>query len=101
MTDIFDAFKSIQATKVGTITQAIIGLILFIFFIINFYSGYALIPNNLMPYFLGYLIWIVTQHLIKAITDLTRSTVKGKKCHYCDGSLEVTKYKCQNCGREQ
>lgn len=56
-----------------------------------------------MPYFFGYLGWMVTLLLIKTIADLARATIKGKKCHHCGGSLEIFKYKCQNpeCGREQ
>jgi len=82
LTDFVQGFKSIQATKVGIVTQAIIGLVLVFFFIIDFLSGYTLIPNNFMPWLLGYFAWIVALLLIKSITDLIRAAVKGSKCHY-------------------
>ncbi len=103
MFGIFEGFKSHQTFKVGQLTSAIIGIVAFFYFILNFYSENLLIPSFLMPYFFAYLGWMVTLLLIKTIADLARATIKGKKCHHCGGSLEIFKYKCQNpeCGREQ
>lgn len=103
MSGIFDWIKTDQRYKVGQLTSAIIGMMAFFYFILNFYSENTLIPEFIVPYFFGYLGYMITLLLIKTISDLTRSTIKDKKCHYCGGSIEIFKYKCQNpdCGREQ
>lgn len=103
MDDFFLIFRSIKAREIGEITSAIIGLILLFFFFLNFYSGNTIIPDVLMPIFLGYFVYQISLLLIMSITEYTKSSVKGKTCHYCGGKLEIFRYKCKNpkCGREQ
>lgn len=103
MDDFFVLFRSLKAREIGEITSAIIGLILLFLFFLNFYSNNTIIPANFMPYFLGYFVYLISLLLITSITEFTKSTVKGKTCHYCGSKLEIFRYKCKNpkCGREQ
>ena len=77
MDDFLAVFRSYKAGEIGTITSAIIGLVLLFFFFLNFYSDNKIIPPQFTPYFLTYFVYQIGLLLVMSISDFVKSLKKS------------------------
>lgn len=103
MVTIFPINFSTKMGSVGLVTQSIIGIGLFPILVINALSDSPLIPKNYAEPLFAYVGYLIVTLLFASISGFRNSKVSDKKCHYCGGDLEVSKFKCKSplCGKEQ
>ncbi len=82
------------------IVQGVSGLIALFLFMLNSAFGQFL-PDTMYWGTFVYVIVSLSSMIILGIQQNMKTAVIGKKCHYCDGPIEVSKYKCKYCGKEQ
>ncbi len=103
MTSFFGIKLSAKEGSIGLITQSVIGVSLFPLLLINSITTPAFIPKDYAIPLFGYVGYLIITLLFASIASYKRSLSRDKKCHYCGGSLEISKFKCKNplCGKEQ
>ena len=97
----FVGFASSSNKTLGLVVQSIICLVILPIFFIHSVSDTILIPSYLQIPFFGFLMWSIFTLLLAYIVNSSKSNKNNKDCHYCDGKVEISKYKCVKCGREQ
>lgn len=103
MDNFFNFSISPKVGSIGTLTHAIVGLVLFAILSLNFSLSNSIIPEQFVPYPFAYFGYLIIILLVKSIVEFTQSKIKGKKCHYCKGPIQANQYKCMNplCGKIQ
>ena len=49
----------------------------------------------------AYVLVSLSTMVILGIQQNNKTTESGKKCHYCDGPIEINSYKCKHCKKIQ
>jgi len=49
----------------------------------------------------GYILFSLSTMITLGIQQNNKTTEAGKKCHYCDGPIEINSYKCKLCKKIQ
>ena len=81
--------------------QGIAGLLALFLFMINSVSSERFLPDTAYWATFSYIMFSLSTMIILGIQQNIKTTEAGKKCHYCDGAIEVSSYKCKICGKEQ
>ena len=82
------------------IAQGITGLLALFLFMIN--SAFEqFLPDMVYWSTFLYVLFSLSTMVILGIQQNNRTTEIGKKCHYCEGPIEISRYKCKICKKEQ
>jgi len=81
--------------------QGIAGLLALFLFMINSVLPDRFLPDALYWGTFSYVLFSLSTMIILGIQQNNKTTEVGKKCHYCDGAIEVSSYKCKICGKDQ
>ena len=82
-------------------TQGITGLLALFLFMINSVLSERFLPDTVYWGTFFYVLFSLSTMIILGIQQNIKTTEVGKKCHYCEGTIEVASYKCKICGKEQ
>jgi hypothetical protein len=93
-------FSIPQIGRRSLIAQGVAGLIaLFVFMINSAFEQF--LPDLAYWSTFGYVLFSLSTMITLGIQQNNKTTEVGKKCHYCDGPIEVNSYKCKSCKKEQ
>ncbi len=81
--------------------QGITGLLALFLFMINSVLPERFLPDIIYWSTFSYVMFSLSTMIILGIQQNIKTSEAGKKCHYCDGAIEVSSYKCKICGKEQ
>jgi len=99
-----DEIQNSKFPKIGTrslLVQGILGLLALFLFMINSVITEKFLPDTVYWGTFLYVLFSLSTMIILGIQTNSKTTEAGKKCHYCDGSIEINGYKCKSCGKEQ
>ncbi len=85
----------------GLMAQGIAGLLALFLFMINSVLPDRFLPDTLYWGTFSYVLFSLSTMIILGIQQNNKTTEVGKKCHYCEGTIEVSSYKCKICGKDQ
>jgi len=99
-----DSIQNSKFPKIGPnslMIQGIVGLLALFLFMINSVWPEKFLPDTLYWGSFSYVLFSLTTMIILGIQQINKTTEKGKICHYCDGPIEISSYKCKICGKKQ
>lgn len=85
----------------GLIAQGIVGLVALFLFMINSVSAEKFLPEPMYWSAFVYVLFSLSTMITLGIQQNIKTAVDGEKCHYCQGAIEISSYKCKACGKEQ
>jgi len=99
-----DEIQNSKFPKIGPrslLIQGILGLLALFLFMINSVLTEKFLPDTVYWSTFFYVLFSLSTMIILGIQTNSKTTEAGKKCHYCDGAIEINSYKCKSCGKEQ
>lgn len=95
--------KFTKTNPLGLVVQSILGLILFPILFFHFIFGDDILDVKTEWGLFSYVFYLIGTLLISSVVSYKKSITHGKKCHYCEGAVEVSGYTCINplCGKKQ
>jgi len=85
----------------GLLAQGITGLLALFLFMINSVLPEKFLPDTAYWGTFFYVLVSLSTMVTLGIQQNIKTTIDGKKCHYCDGALEINNFKCKACGKVQ
>jgi len=83
------------------LAQGITGLLALFLFMINSVLPEKFLPDTVYWGTFSYVLFSLSTMIFLGIQQNIKTTEEGMKCHYCEGAIEVSSYKCKICGKEQ
>jgi len=99
-----DEIQNSKFPKIGPrslLVQGILGLLALFLFMINSVITEKFLPDTVYWGTFLYVLFSLSTMIILGIQTNSKTTEARKKCHYCDGPIEINSYKCKSCGKEQ
>ena len=90
-----------QISSRSILTQGIAGMLALLLFMLNCILDEPFLPDLWFWGTFGYVLVSLSTMVVLGIQQNNKTTVVGKQCHYCEGSLEIHKYRCKACGKIQ
>jgi len=94
-------FRLPQIGPRSLMVQGIAGLLALFLFMINSVLPDRFLPDTLYWGTFSYVLFSLSTMIILGIQQNIKTAEVGKKCHYCEGTIEVSSYKCKICGKGQ
>ncbi len=85
----------------GLVAQGITGLLALFLFMINSILPEKFLPDTIYWGTFFYVLLSLSSMIILGIQQNIKTTENGKRCHYCEGAIEISSFKCKVCGKEQ
>ena len=89
-----------QIGRGSLITQGVFGLVALVIFMLNS-AVEQFLPDVVYWSMFAYVLVSLSTMVILGIQQNNKTIEAGKKCHYCDGPIEINSYKCKHCKKIQ